>query len=325
MTAAFYIETPHTDRHDIDKAADMHPERAARLTWVRHALNEAGVFQGDLVELEVQKFSEHDDRHRERALDELSIVHDPRYLRKLARASLHAAKRRQQYIDADTYITRETIDVIADSVSAVRNAARQAYTHKTSVFCAVRPPGHHASKQAWGGFCVANFSAYAARQLQSLGAEKVAIIDWDAHHGNGTQSIFNADSSVYYLSLHANNIYPSSGKTRDKGAGIGKGFTHNVPLAPGVFDTEYMEKFLEAIETMKARFEPDALVISAGFDGHTMDPLGSLNLSSGIYGEMTDVVCAQWPGRPIVSVLEGGYDRQALGESVVSHIKSLTK
>lgn len=212
MAQTFYVETPYSNRHDTTECSEPHPEQSTRLNWIRQAFGDAGLFDSpSLTELVAVPPAGSPDTQHDWALGELRTVHDAHYLRKLARACMHASARYEHYLDTDTYITRDTIGVITDSVAAVRRATEQA---KAAAFCAIRPPGHHAGGRFWGGFCVANFSAY-ARRLQIEGAEQVAIIDWDAHHGNGTQSIFYTHPSVYYLSLHANNAFPRSGLGRE--------------------------------------------------------------------------------------------------------------
>lgn len=321
MAYGFYVETPASERHDSTQ--QFHPENPERLECIREALNDAGIFQNGLVELGDNGRSASDEWRHEGVFKELEIVHDPRYLRKVARACMHASAHHEQYMDQDTYITKSTLDVIADSVSLVREATERALQHSVPAFCAVRPPGHHAGRQFLGGFCIANLTAYAAQLAHNAGAEKVAIVDWDAHHGNGTQSIFNGDPNVFYLSLHTRGIFPRGGNAADQGHGDGKGFTRNIALSPLTEDSEYLERFGEGISRIHDAMEPEAIVVSAGFDGHRDDPLGSLSLSSGVYGQLTDIIKSTWPEKPIISLLEGGYDYQALGESVVAHIRSL--
>jgi len=321
MPHAFYVETPQSHLHDARQ--EFHPENASRIASIRNELEAAGLFQNGLEELtgiDQDAFTHKGYAH---LFDELRETHDRRYLTKLGRACLQAPKTHEQNVDPDTYITRSTLEVIAGSIAAVNTATRHAIQENSAAFCALRPPGHHAGRQFYGGFCLVNSAAYAANLALRKGAKKVAIIDWDAHFGNGTQSIFNQSPDVFYLSLHASGQFPANSNAHTVGTGAGKGFSLSRLVAPLTGDHAYVEAFTHSVHTVAERMRPDVVIISAGFDGHYRDPLGALALSSQVYSTLTDVVRDTWKHAPIVSVLEGGYEPHALSKSVAAHVSSL--
>jgi acetoin utilization deacetylase AcuC-like enzyme len=198
-----------------------------------------------------------------------------------------------------------------------------------AVFCAVRPPGHHAERDRAMGFCIFNNIAIAAAYLISeRDLSRVAIVDFDIHHGNGTERAFLEDNRVLYISLHQYPHYPGTGSADMTGVGSGKGYTLNIPMPAGAGDSEYAEAFRSIVVPALEQFNPQFLLISAGFDGHADDPLSDTSLSSGAYGEMTrqlrDVAEEHCDGR-IVSMLEGGYNLDALAESVEQHLSVLSE
>jgi acetoin utilization deacetylase AcuC-like enzyme len=210
---------------------------------------------------------------------------------------------------------------VLSGVDAVMNGLVQ------NVFCAVRPPGHHAERNTVMGFCLFNNAAIASRYAQQkYGIEKVAIVDWDVHHGNGTQEIFYDDSSVFYLSLHQYPFYPGTGSRSETGTGKGEGFTLNFPMRAGSGEEDYLAAFRQEIVPALDAYRPDLIIVSAGFDAHRNDPLANINLTEGSFTKMTEIVRSSAvkhaKGR-IVSVLEGGYDLQALAKSVEAHVKKL--
>jgi acetoin utilization deacetylase AcuC-like enzyme len=196
-----------------------------------------------------------------------------------------------------------------------------------NVFCAVRPPGHHAGRDTAMGFCLFNNVAIGARYAQEKhGVEKVAIVDWDVHHGNGTQDIFYDDPTVLYISTHQYPFYPGTGARTETGEGKGLGYTLNIPMRANSGEKEYLEAFAEEIVPMLNIYRPHLLIISAGFDPHKDDPLGNINLTeesfrriTGMLMEIADKHC----GGRLVSVLEGGYHLGALARSVEVHITTM--
>jgi acetoin utilization deacetylase AcuC-like enzyme len=196
-----------------------------------------------------------------------------------------------------------------------------------NAFCAVRPPGHHAKPDQAMGFCFFNNVAIGAKYLQRhYGLHKIAIIDWDIHHGNGTQQVFYADPSVFYFSMHQESLFPHSGKTTETGEGPGQGFTLNVPLPPDVSDFSHTQQFTESLLPAMEFFKPDFILVSAGFDGHHQDSLSTANLTAQGFATLTEITMdlaeTYCEGR-LVSVLEGGYNPTGLAASVEAHIRAL--
>ncbi|HAU43056.1 MAG TPA: histone deacetylase [Gammaproteobacteria bacterium] len=233
------------------------------------------------------------------------------------------------YLDTpDVAISAESFEVARLAAGTVLNLADEvAHGRVDNGFALVRPPGHHAEHNAALGFCLFNNIAIAARYLQDQhGLEKILIVDWDVHHGNGTQHLFEEDPSVFYVSTHQYPHYPGTGAYSETGTGAGKGATLNCPMNAGAGNETYTQAFTETILPAIDAFGPDMILISAGFDAHQADPLGSINLTTEHYAWMTRrlMECADHHcnGR-ILSVLEGGYDLDALALSVAVHIGTL--
>lgn len=196
-----------------------------------------------------------------------------------------------------------------------------------AAFCAVRPPGHHATRDRAMGFCLLNNVAVAARHARARpGIERVLIVDWDVHHGNGTQDIFYDDPSVFFLSMHQHPFYPGTGMADERGRGEGEGTTLNLPLPPGLAPERYVAALLEGLDRALAGFAPDLTLVSAGFDAGAEDPLGGFTLTETDFVTLTREVVARTGGTArnrVVSFLEGGYNPGELGRSVVSHLTAL--
>ncbi len=231
-------------------------------------------------------------------------------------------------LDADTIVSQDSYKVAVLAVGGVLAALDEVITKKVkNAFCAIRPPGHHAEIEKAMGFCIFNNIAIGARYAQGKHKlKKILIVDWDAHHGNGTQKIFYPDPTVFYFSVHQFPHYPGTGTDKEEGDNEGKGFTLNMPMCAGSGDLEYIEVFENIFYPSAKQFGPDLILISAGFDGHKDDPLSNLNLTSDGFRRLTEVVvnlaeeCCE--GR-VVSVLEGGYNLKAFSESVASHLAAL--
>lgn len=289
---------PSFQRHDPGPG---HPERPERFEAASRALE-----RRETARIEA----------RAATLDELASVHHEEYVRYIEDLSGRSAA-----LDPDTYVS-------AGSVEAARNAAglaidlavQVAEGRATPGLALIRPPGHHATADRAMGFCVFNNVALAARTLQQRGlAERVAIYDWDVHHGNGTESIFWKDDSVLYLSTHQFPFYPGTGRRGDTGGGTGEGYTINVPLTAGDDDGALLAASERQLEPAVRAFRPDFILISAGYDAHVDDPLGELRVTSRGFGELAKrwrALAEELCGGRIAGVLEGGYDLDALTDSI---------
>ena len=228
----------------------------------------------------------------------------------------------------DTAICVESYEVALEACGAMLEAADAVMRGDVdSVFCAVRPPGHHATATRGMGFCIFNHVAVTARYLQKKhGLKRVAIIDWDVHHGNGTEAIFIEDPGVLYISLHERDIYPFTGQATEKGRGAGEGFTLNIPLPANSDGDVALEAWDAQITPAIEAFKPEFILISAGFDAREHDPIGGLQWSDETFAEMTRRCVAMaekhCSGR-IVSMLEGGYNPAGLASAAVAHVRAL--
>jgi acetoin utilization deacetylase AcuC-like enzyme len=253
---------------------------------------------------------------------ELARVHTDRYLEEIA-----ATTGRPVMLDADTFTSAASHEVALLAAGAAVEAAEHAWRSGEPALALVRPPGHHAEPDRALGFCLYNNAAIAAAALRSRGVERVAIVDVDVHHGNGTQTAFYADPTVLYISSHQYPFYPGTGAADETGEGAGRGFTLNLPLEAGATDREfegaYRSKVLPALE----RFEPGALVVSAGFDAHALDPLAGMRMTAAGYATLVallDEAAVRLCDRRIALVTEGGYHLTALGECLEATIGVLT-
>jgi acetoin utilization deacetylase AcuC-like enzyme len=297
-------------KHDSGK---NHPESAHRLSSLMAHLQKKEL----LSRLEsVQPYSA--------SVEWLEAVHDSSYIRKVEKICRNGGG----MLDPDTQVGRESYDIALLAAGGVMAAVDAVMKKRIkNAFCAVRPPGHHAERSKAMGFCIFNNVAIAARYVQKrFGLTRVLIVDWDVHHGNGTQNIFLDDPSVFYFSIHQFPYYPGSGGENETGEGEGEGFTFNMPMFAGSGDLEYIEAFANIFYPLALKFSPEFILISAGFDGHEDDPLASINLSETGYRRMTEIItklgseCCE--GR-LVSALEGGYSVRSLSTSAEKHIRAL--
>jgi acetoin utilization deacetylase AcuC-like enzyme len=283
--------------------AGYHPERPERLVAIEQALRP---LQGRWVDV----------RPRPATDEEILAVHGSSHLRALC-----ALEGKEAHLDADTYSSPRSLEIARLSAgSAVELARRIAGGELRSGFALVRPPGHHAERLRAMGFCLLNNIAIAAASLRAKqGLERLAILDWDVHHGNGTQHLFEEDRDLLFLSLHQFPFYPGTGSLGERGSGAGTGSTVNLPLPAGCGDVEYEWTLESIVAPVLREFRPELLLVSAGFDAHAQDPLASMSVSSEGFGRMAarvravaEEVC---DGR-LLLILEGGYNLNALGESV---------
>ncbi len=258
---------------------------------------------------------------------ELELCHTPEYLR-TARRDIESGL--PYLTTGDTDVTPNTWEVAGAAAGGVLNAVDAVIEGRVrNAFCAVRPPGHHATRSRGMGFCVFNNVALGARYAQRRhGLERVMIVDWDVHHGNGTQEIFYEDPSVFFCSTHQWPLYPGTGRADETGAGAGAGTTMNFPLPAGSGRAEILPLFQEALAPAADRFRPDLVMVSAGFDSREGDLLGRFTLSDRDFADLTREVMAiaerHAKGR-LVSVLEGGYALEGLASAAVAHVAALAE
>ena len=286
----------------------QHPERPERLSAVHEgaALSDLG---SSLVHVEAERIER----------KEILQVHDAGFIEELERVNAQGGGR----IDPDTNMSEHSWEAAQISagagIQAVRELTEGSYD---ASFCAVRPPGHHATSNQSMGFCFLNNVAIAAKHLVDAG-QRVLIVDYDAHHGNGTQEIFYEDPNVFFVSFHEWPLYPGTGKVEEAGVGQGLGTTMNFPFPSRTTGDHYRKAWEQIIQPKIALFDPSWLIISAGFDSHRNDPVASLGLTSGDYADLTsEIIKAVPPGRRLV-FLEGGYDLEALRLSTAAVLRTL--
>jgi acetoin utilization deacetylase AcuC-like enzyme len=295
-----------------------HPESPQRLRAIMGRLENTGLL-ASLVRID--PLSVQDDS----IMGWITKIHANAYVKGLR---LRAPREGHVSLDPDTMMSPGSLGAAYLAVGGALAAADAIMDGRVdNAFCAVRPPGHHAEADRAMGFCLFNNVAVAARYLQRRhGLERIAIVDWDVHHGNGTQHAFYDDPSVFYFSTHQYPYYPGTGKADERGAGKGKGCTLNVPLPPGMGDAEYLAVFDRVLRPALKAYRPDAVIVSAGFDAHRDDPLAGMNLSTQGYVALSRVVkeiAGEFSKGRVLSCLEGGYDLEALAASVEGHIRVL--
>jgi acetoin utilization deacetylase AcuC-like enzyme len=297
--------------HDTGRG---HPESKARYEAVRGKLGELGLVE-EMGEVPV----------REATREEIIQCHHEDYF-DLVKAEIGAGNR--ELSTGDTVVSAKSYEVAIRAAGGVVNAVDLVVEKKLArAFCAVRPPGHHATPDRGMGFCIFNNIAVGARHAQAKhGLERVAIVDWDVHHGNGTQDIFVEDGSVFFFSTHQSPWYPGTGAADERGRGKGEGTILNSPFPAGTGMEEIAEAFREGFEKAMESFRPDLVMISAGFDSRLGDPLGQFRLEDEDFSELTKVVMGvaeKYAEGRLVSVLEGGYDLEGLASAVGAHVNAL--
>jgi acetoin utilization deacetylase AcuC-like enzyme len=295
-------------------AGREHPERPERFDAVMRGLKQAGLLER-LARVDGRAATE----------EELLLCHTPEYLRTAKHDVLSG---RPSLTTGDTDITPNSWDVAAQAVGGVLNAVDAVATGTVrNAFCTVRPPGHHASAGRGMGFCFFNNAALAARYAQRRhGLERVLIVDWDVHHGNGTEDIFYSDPTVFFFSTHQWPLYPGTGRADETGEGAGVGTTMNFPFPAGSGREEILGAVEASLAPAAERFRPDLLVISAGFDSRLGDPLGRFTLTDRDFADLTRAVmeiAARHAGGRVVSVLEGGYNLGGLASAAAAHVEAL--
>ena len=295
MTSIIY----HPDYLKHDTGA--HPENAARLTSIMNLLDARGVFDNNpIITPEPAEISL------------IKVTHGTDHIKKV-----EAHCNAKIPLDPDTIVCKDSFNA---ALLAAGGAVRAVDETKDggSAFALVRPPGHHAEPNRAMGFSLFNNIAIAARYAQSQGMPRVLIVDWDVHHGNGTQNAFYSDPSVLYFSTHQYPWYPGTGPLDEIGEGSGAGYNINVPLPAGANDADYVYVFNKLLVPVALQFKPDIILVSAGQDGHVNDPLSSMELTTAGYGKLASIVkglADSTCGRTVL-VLEGGYNLEALAESV---------
>ena len=284
-----------------------HPDSRDRLINIIITLKGAGLWD-KLTHIKPRKATPED----------LALVHTPENIEKVR--SLGAGE-----IDLDTYTSVESFDAASYAAGAVMEAVEQCRSRgMRRVFCAVRPPGHHAEADRSMGFCLFNNVAVGARYAQRVGYQKVFIIDFDAHHGNGTQHIFEEDDTVFYFSTHQYPFYPETGKDMERGKGRGEGYTYNVPILAGSGNKDYLTVYQDILPGVVQRFGPDIILVSAGYDIHANDPHANIRVThEGIHGIVRSILNSA--DVPMVFVLEGGYDLPSLCDSLKITIEEMMK
>jgi len=285
-----------------------HPETKQRLSYILNTLKNSGLWD-KLIHI-FPRMGDYED---------IALVHTRDYIDSIKSFG-------SGYLDPDTFISENSLRAALYAVGAVVEAAHRCRIGEIQrAFCAVRPPGHHAEPDRAMGFCIFNNVAVGAKYAQKIGYEKIFIIDFDVHHGNGTQHIFEEYDTIFYFSTHQYPHYPGTGEESERGKGRGEGYTHNVPMRAGSGDKEYLHVYHNVLPGLVKRFEPDIVFVSAGYDIHAEDPLSSIRVSSEGIRAMVHNILSCCSGKPIVFVLEGGYNLTALSESVRITIEEMLR
>jgi acetoin utilization deacetylase AcuC-like enzyme len=284
-----------------------HPESKERLTAIIKKLRDSGLIK-KVVNI----------KPRPATFAEIASVHSDRYIARIRKLG-------EGYLDSDTYLSAGSLDAALYAAGAVIEAVDRCKQGEISrAFCAVRPPGHHAEERSAMGFCIFNNIAIGTRYAQRHGYKKIFIIDFDVHHGNGTQHAFEEDNTVFYFSTHQFPHFPGTGNSTEKGKGQGEGFTFNLPLEPGSEDKEYIDAYRNVLPPLVKDFGPALILVSAGYDMLAGDPLSSICVSQKGLKDMLQAIlgCASVP---VIFILEGGYDLDALAEAVAATVRELLK
>jgi acetoin utilization deacetylase AcuC-like enzyme len=299
-----YLHHPSSLEHDTGLG---HPERPGRIRAIE-------------AELERRDWLGYERRLAPAAtIEQLTAVHPPGYVERVRETSARAGA-----FDLDTPTSQGSWEAALDAAGGACALAEALLGGEPVGFAGLRPPGHHAEQARAMGFCLfANVSIAARHALDSLGAERVLVLDWDVHHGNGTNAIFRTSSEVLFASLHQYPFYPGTGPLSDVGSGPGEGYTINLPVPAGSGKDEFCGLVEHVVLPAARAFEPDLVLVSAGFDGHRDDPVGGCALDSSSYAELARQVLTL--GKPVGYVLEGGYDLDALASSTAAALEALSE
>jgi len=282
-----------------------HPESAERLIAINNALKQSD-FNDKPVYIKPRKAD----------LQDILVVHTSLYVDEVIQFT--------GYYDPDTYISKNSVESALFAAGAVIEAVDRCKTGNIErAFCAVRPPGHHAETDRAMGFCIFNNIAVGARYAQKSGFRKVFIIDFDVHHGNGTQHIFEEDDTVFYFSTHQYPHYPGTGSDLERGKGKGYGYTYNMPMHYGAGDKDFFAAYQDILPGLVTRFDPDIILVSAGYDLHVNDPLAGLRVTNEGIRNIVRGILSSKKNIPYIFSLEGGYNLTSLSGSVLITIEEL--
>lgn len=308
MSTAIAID-PQFWKHDTG----YHPESSERLTAIMDRLKKTNYYP-QLITIPISPANQED----------ITRIHTTEYFQYFLKTT---SERKSGFFDGDTPFSEGSKDAAFLAAGAGISVANEILSGKIkNGFAIVRPPGHHAEVDRAMGFCMFNNIAITARYLQSKGIQKILILDWDVHHGNGTEHTFYSDNTVFFMSIHQYPFYPGTGAAKDKGEKEGYGYNLNMPVPRGANDFDYYKLFDNLILKEIEKFHPDFILISAGFDAHKKDPLGGVELTTGAYEQFTTIikkVAEEYCYGRIISMLEGGYNLEALAESAEVHLSVL--
>ncbi len=303
MKKVGYIYNPVYLKHDTGEG---HPERPERVKVIDEAL---APLKPNLIDIQPRRATAR----------EIALVHDYYYPQEI----MDLCSAGGTWLDPDTRCSIFSYEAATYAAGAGLSAVDAIQEGKVNrVFANVRPPGHHAEYSKAMGFCIFNNIAIAARYAQQKGFEKIFIVDFDAHHGNGTQKAFYEDDTVFYFSTHQYPFYPGTGSKDEVGRGKGKGYTFNVPLPAGTGDETYHQIYSEILPELVYKFNPDIIMVSAGYDLHKDDPLAQLEVSTEGVGDIVENIL-KTKNVPSLFMLEGGYNLQALAESALTTVEKM--
>jgi acetoin utilization deacetylase AcuC-like enzyme len=307
LTPGLYLRHPSSFQHDTGG----HPENARRLTAIEEAMSERDWLGMELVKAPAA------------TREQLERVHGAAHIDSIEELSARGGGA----IDLDTVASAGSWEAALHSAGGAVHATERLLADGGFAFCGLRPPGHHAERDRAMGFCLFNNVAVAAAHaIAECGAERVLVLDWDVHHGNGTEAIFYRSSEVLYASIHQSPLYPGTGAATDFGSGEGEGYTVNLPVPPGSGPDEFLSLVQHVVTPIAREWRPGLLCISAGYDAHRDDPLANCELDDAAYWDMAATMrdLANELGVPLLLCLEGGYSLGALARSVVATLDAIS-